>query len=233
MRKVGKDFPRRDTPLFLTMLVQAQANMGEEAVNEEMYDSLKRATTTATSLDAEHDRGNISKTQSKATPNELSSLGTSSVCGPRRQDTMGDTIAQTRSKNVSKQSNGPPLSRVNTLRKDQGRFNDQEMFDTDVFNDEEVIVEDINSFVPMDSEVVKDKAMITQESSSKRAGDKLEQERSKKQKVEDDKESEELNRCLEIILDDGDDVTIDSTPLSIKTSITDYKIYKEGKKSYF
>nr|GFA06910.1 hypothetical protein [Tanacetum cinerariifolium] len=36
---------------------------------------------------------------------------------------------------------------------------------------------------------------------SKRAGDKLDQERSKKQKVEDDKESEELKRCLEIILD--------------------------------
>nr|GEV78753.1 hypothetical protein [Tanacetum cinerariifolium] len=33
----------------------------------------------------------------------------------------------------------------------------------------------------------------------------MEQERSKKQKVEDDKESEELKRCLEIILDDGDD----------------------------
>nr|GEV91925.1 hypothetical protein [Tanacetum cinerariifolium] len=62
----------------------------------------------------------------------------------------------------------------------------------------------INLFIPIDSEVVKDKAMLTQESSSKRAGDELDQERSKKQKVEDDKESEELKRCLEIILDDGD-----------------------------
>nr|GEX80760.1 reverse transcriptase domain-containing protein [Tanacetum cinerariifolium] len=33
--------------------------------------------------------------------------------------------------------------------------------------------------------------------------------------------------------DDGDDVTINATPLSIKTPIIDYKIYKEGKKSYF
>nr|GEZ13340.1 hypothetical protein [Tanacetum cinerariifolium] len=57
--------------------------------------------------------------------------------------------------------------------------------------------------------------------------------RSKKQKVEDDKEQEELKRCLEIISDDGDDVTIDATPLSIKTPIIDYKIYKVGKKSYF
>nr|GEZ86175.1 hypothetical protein [Tanacetum cinerariifolium] len=82
----------------------------------------------------------------------------------------------------------------------------------------------------MDSEVVKDKAVLTQESSSKRAGDKLDQERSKKQNVEDDKESEEFKRCWEIIPDDGDDVTIDATPLSIKTSIIDYKIYKEGER---
>nr|GEU65660.1 hypothetical protein [Tanacetum cinerariifolium] len=79
----------------------------------------------------------------------------------------------------------------------------------------------------------KAQAEITQEESSKREGDEPEQERSKKQKVEDDKESEELKNCLGIITDDGDDVTIDATPLSIKSlTIVDYKIYKEGKKSY-
>ncbi|GKA74230.1 hypothetical protein Tco_0780532 [Tanacetum coccineum] len=52
--------------------------------------------------------------------------------------------------------------------------------------------------------------------------------------VEEDKESDELKQCLEIIPDDGDDVTIDATPLSTKSpTIVDYKIYKEGKKSYF
>nr|GEV51095.1 hypothetical protein [Tanacetum cinerariifolium] len=92
----------------------------------------------------------------------------------------------------------------------------------------------INLFVPMVFNVVKDKAVLTQESSSKRAGDELDQEKSKKQKVEDDKAQEELKRCLEIIPDDEDDVTIDATPLSIKSlTIFDYKIYKEGKKSYF
>nr|GEY45315.1 hypothetical protein [Tanacetum cinerariifolium] len=55
-----------------------------------------------------------------------------------------------------------------------------------------------------------------------------------KKKVEDDIESEELKKCLEIIPDDGDDVTIDATPLSSKSpTIVDYKIYQEGKKSYF
>ncbi|GJR48636.1 hypothetical protein Tco_1316739 [Tanacetum coccineum] len=71
-------------------------NVADEAVNEEMDDSLERAITTATSLDAEQDRGNINKTQSKATPNEAGSQGTTSGGGPRRQETMRDTIAQTR-----------------------------------------------------------------------------------------------------------------------------------------
>ncbi|GJQ89051.1 hypothetical protein Tco_0000190 [Tanacetum coccineum] len=80
----------------------------------------------------------------------------------------------------------------------------------------------------------KAEAEIAHESSLKRAGEELEQESFKKQKLEEDKESEELKQCLEIIPDDGDDVTIDATPLSTKSpTIVDYKIYKEGKKSYF
>ncbi|GJY52118.1 hypothetical protein Tco_0442965 [Tanacetum coccineum] len=139
MRRVGKGFSGRETPLFQTMVVQDQEEMGEgsanptdphhtptiiqpstsqpqkkqkprrpkrkdieipqssgptnnvadEAVNEEMDDILERAATTATSLDAEQDRGG----------------------GPRRQETMGDTIAQTWSENVSKHSNDPLLTR--------------------------------------------------------------------------------------------------------------------------
>ncbi|GJR19616.1 hypothetical protein Tco_0968143 [Tanacetum coccineum] len=73
-------------------------NVADEAVNEEVDESLARVATTATSLDAEQDRGNIDKTQSKATLNEPSSSGTSSGSGPRRLETMGDTIAQTRLK---------------------------------------------------------------------------------------------------------------------------------------
>ncbi|GJT69115.1 ribonuclease H-like domain-containing protein [Tanacetum coccineum] len=52
--------------------------VADEAVNEEMNDSLEKAATTATSLDAEQDRGNINKTQSKATPNKAGSQGTTS-----------------------------------------------------------------------------------------------------------------------------------------------------------
>ncbi|GJR59917.1 hypothetical protein Tco_1502079 [Tanacetum coccineum] len=90
-------------------------NVADEVVNEEMDDSLVRAATTASSLEAEQKSGNINKTQSKATPNEPSSLGTSSGGGLRRQESTGDTITQTMSENVSKLSNDPLLARVIAL----------------------------------------------------------------------------------------------------------------------
>ncbi|GJU82408.1 ribonuclease H-like domain-containing protein [Tanacetum coccineum] len=67
---------------------------------------------------------------------------------------------------------------------------------------------------------------------------KLIEESSKKDekveaKVDDAKEAEELKQCLEVVPDDGDDVTVDAIPLSIKILIVDYKIYQEGKKSFF
>ncbi|GJS30199.1 retrovirus-related pol polyprotein from transposon TNT 1-94 [Tanacetum coccineum] len=51
--------------------------------------------------------------------------------------------------------------------------------------------------------------------------------------MDDDKEKEELKQNFEIVSDDGDDVTIDAIPLSVKILIVDYKIYQEGKKSFF
>ncbi|GJT77776.1 hypothetical protein Tco_1044501 [Tanacetum coccineum] len=145
MRRVGKGFSSRVTPLFPTMVVQNQSELGEgsanptdphhtptitqsstqpqktqkprkpkrkdtqvpqpsdpsenvadEAVHKELGDSLVRAAITASSLEAEQDNSNITKTRSKATPNESSSLGNNSGSGPRFQETMGDTIAQTR-----------------------------------------------------------------------------------------------------------------------------------------
>ncbi|GKC39464.1 hypothetical protein Tco_1051848, partial [Tanacetum coccineum] len=130
MRNVGKGFSGRETPLFPTMVVQAQEEMGEdEVVNKEMDDSLERAATTATSLDAEQDRGNINKTQSKATPNEPSSPRPSLGGGPRCQETMGDTMAQTRFENVSKTSNDPLLAGVNTPRSDEDSLKLKELME--------------------------------------------------------------------------------------------------------
>ncbi|GKA20947.1 putative ribonuclease H-like domain-containing protein [Tanacetum coccineum] len=87
MKRVGKGFSGRETPLFPTMVVQNQADI-DEAVYKERDDSVERAAATATGLDAD------------------------SGGGPRRQETMGDTIDHTRSENVSKLSNNLLLARV-------------------------------------------------------------------------------------------------------------------------
>nr|GEW01122.1 hypothetical protein [Tanacetum cinerariifolium] len=85
----------------------------------------------------------------------------------------------------------------------------------------------------MDTELVKgiEKAA---EGSSKRTESKLEQEDAKRQSIEEENESAEHKRCLEIIPDNEDDVTIEATPLSFNSpTIIDYKIYKEGRKIFF
>ncbi|GJW76736.1 hypothetical protein Tco_0138418 [Tanacetum coccineum] len=69
-------------------------HVADKAVYQERGDSLVRAATTASSLEAEHDSGS----------------------GPRCQETMGGTIAQTRFENVFTQSYDPLLARGNTLQ---------------------------------------------------------------------------------------------------------------------
>nr|GEU70923.1 ATP-dependent DNA helicase PIF1-like [Tanacetum cinerariifolium] len=95
------------------------ADEEDEVVHKELGDRLVRAVTTSFSLEAEHDSGNITKTQSKKTPNEPSSQGTDSDSGPRCQKTMGDTMAQTRFGRVFKHSNHSLLAIGNTLQNDE------------------------------------------------------------------------------------------------------------------
>ncbi|GJX24266.1 putative ribonuclease H-like domain-containing protein [Tanacetum coccineum] len=68
--------------------------VGDEAVHKELGDRIEMAATTASSLEAEQESGS----------------------GPRCQDTILEDIdAQTRFETTSKQSNDPPLSKVNTF----------------------------------------------------------------------------------------------------------------------
>ncbi|GKE00455.1 hypothetical protein Tco_1388438 [Tanacetum coccineum] len=58
-------------------------------------------------------------------------------------------------------------------------------------------------------------------------------EPSKKQKMEDDKETNELQSMIEVISDE-EEVAVDAIPLATKPlSIIDWKIIKEGKISYY
>ncbi|GJU09032.1 retrovirus-related pol polyprotein from transposon TNT 1-94 [Tanacetum coccineum] len=83
----------------------------------------------------------------------------------------------------------------------------------------------VNTFEDFRTELVEGK--------EKRAGEELIQVSSKKQKVDDDKETSELKQCLKIIPDE-EEVKIDAIPLAVKSpSIVDWKIHKEGRKSYY
>ncbi|GJV21283.1 hypothetical protein Tco_1370303 [Tanacetum coccineum] len=144
---VGKGFFGRVTPLFPTMVVHNQEEMGEGSAmptdphhtptiiqpstsqpqktqkprRPKRKDTIGppaygRMALLPSSLETEQDRGNIIKTRSKATPNEAGSQGTTLGGGPRCQETIRDTIAQTRFENVSKLSNDPLLARGNTLQ---------------------------------------------------------------------------------------------------------------------
>ncbi|GKD26078.1 hypothetical protein Tco_1232292 [Tanacetum coccineum] len=149
MRRVGKGFSGRVTPLFQIIVVQNQSQLGkgstiltdphytptfiqpspkpqktqqprkpkrkdtqvpqpsdpienvaDKAVHKELGDNLVRAATTASSLEAKQESGG----------------------GPKCQETMRDTIAQTRFESISKHSNDSLLARGNTLQSDEDRL---------------------------------------------------------------------------------------------------------------
>ncbi|GJQ94157.1 hypothetical protein Tco_0005296 [Tanacetum coccineum] len=102
----------------------------------------------------------------------------------------------------------------------------------------------VNTFVDHEKELIEEsskKGENEKDSSSKRTGEELESDKSKKQKLDEKvevevdgaKEAKELKQCLEIVPDDGDDVTVDATPFFVKMPIINCKIYQERKKSFF
>nr|GEV38359.1 hypothetical protein [Tanacetum cinerariifolium] len=97
---------------------------------EELGDRLVRAATTASSLEAELDSGNITKTQSKETPNEPSSQGTNSGGGPR-VESSGDE--ESLGEDASKQER-----RIDAIDVDEKitlvSSTNNEMFDVDVLD---------------------------------------------------------------------------------------------------
>nr|GEY35932.1 hypothetical protein [Tanacetum cinerariifolium] len=201
LMEVGKYFLGRVTPLFSTMMVQAQEEMGEGSKHPTDPHYTPTIIQPSTSQPQKKQKSRKPRRKDTKVPqfnvptsildegvnvkmyDSLERVATSATSldadlggGPKCQEAIGDVVTQTRSKRVSKVSNDPLFIEVNTSQS----------------------------------------------------------ERSKKQKVKDDKESEELRKCLETIPDDGDEVTIDATPLSSKSPIiVDYKIYQERKKSYF
>nr|GEZ04015.1 hypothetical protein [Tanacetum cinerariifolium] len=92
----------------------------DEAITKEMHDGLGRATTTASRLAAEQGSGNISKTQTKATPSRPSSSRTSSEGGLGYHFTIGDSPVQARPERLSNLPNELPLGEGKTSRSGEG-----------------------------------------------------------------------------------------------------------------
>ncbi|GJR99772.1 hypothetical protein Tco_0316281 [Tanacetum coccineum] len=78
----------------------------------------------------------------------------------------------------------------------------------------------VNNFVDFREELVK--------------GSEKVEESTKKAEAELEGDEKELKQCLKIVPDDEDDVTIDAIPLASKPlMIVDWKIHRDGKKTYF
>nr|GEX55514.1 DNA-directed DNA polymerase [Tanacetum cinerariifolium] len=139
------------------------ADEEDEAVHKELGDRLVRVATTASSLETKQNSGNITRTQSKATPNEPSSQGTDSCGGPRKVKKLekrnksrthglkrlykvglstkveSSSDEESLSEDASKQGR-----RINVIDADEDitlvSATDNEMFDVDVLGGEEVFV---------------------------------------------------------------------------------------------
>ncbi|GKE47537.1 hypothetical protein Tco_1478795 [Tanacetum coccineum] len=115
-------------------------------------------------------------------------------------------------------------------KKDQIRLDEELAFKLQAEEEEERLAKE------------KDEANVRAERSSKRAGEDLQQESTKKQKMDDveetaevveDKERVELQSLMKIVPDE-EEVSINAIPLATKPlSIVDWKIIKEGNISYF
>ncbi|GJR75726.1 hypothetical protein Tco_0088091 [Tanacetum coccineum] len=286
-------------------------NVADEAVHKELGDSLVRAATTASSLEAEQDNGNINKTQSKATPNESSSPGTSLEVKTTQQNEIASLKRRVKKLEQKKRSRTHRLKRLHKVgmsrrvessgdedslvdeesdfarRKDEANVNlikewddiqakiegdhelarrlqaeEQERFAEEKRNKPPTQAQQrkimctylknmkgkkpkylknksfdsiqkmfnrafnrVNTFVDFRTDLV--------EGSLKRAGEELEQEITKKQKVDEDKDTAELQSLMEVIPNE-EEVAIDVVPLATKPpTIVDWKIHKEGNKSYY
>ncbi|GKC07829.1 hypothetical protein Tco_0999439, partial [Tanacetum coccineum] len=119
MRRVGKGFSGRETPLFQTMVVQDQADMGEGSANPADPHHTCSVIQPSTSQPHKTQKPRRLKRKDTKVPQLLGIKGLLQVStasgGPRHQDSMGDTIAQTRFNNVSKISNDPLLVRDNEI----------------------------------------------------------------------------------------------------------------------
>ncbi|GKA13033.1 hypothetical protein Tco_0692579 [Tanacetum coccineum] len=185
----------------------------------------------------------------------MGSLGTTSGGGPRCQETMKDTIDQTRvldlektkttqhneiaslkrrvkkleKKNRSRTQKLKRLYKVGLTARVESSDNGETLGE-DASKQGRIDVINADEKITLNMEGYKLKDLKLKEFDSiQEMFDKA----FKRQKVEDDIEKAELKQLMKIIPDE-EEVAIDAIPLVVKSpSIVDWKIYKEGRKRYY
>ncbi|GKA04514.1 retrovirus-related pol polyprotein from transposon TNT 1-94 [Tanacetum coccineum] len=180
---------------------------GDEVFVETEEPVVNVATTTSTiSVSAAKDLSDVDMTLAQALA-ELKSTKPKAVTTAATTTTTA--VTRPKAKGFVIQEQEPMASTPITSSKDKGKGimvkeplkmkkKDQDKVETDYELAQRLQAEE-------QEELTIEENKTREESSSKRAGDELEQEPSKKQKVDDDKETKELKQCMEIISDDGDD----------------------------
>nr|GEU58823.1 reverse transcriptase domain-containing protein [Tanacetum cinerariifolium] len=216
-------------------------NGKNEIVYKEWNERLVRAATTASSLEVEQDSGNIDKTQSKATPNEASSPGTTSGGGHRCQDTMRIQFLK-----LVEDTNTAKLIVDAALVSVAGEVNAASIATT-VSVAATITTKEITlaqALIEIKTPKPKAKGIVLQDPSesittiisSTKSQDKEfdEEQRLVRERTQKELEANsELKKIMEIIPYE-EEVAIDDIPLVVKSPrIINWKIYKEGKKSYY
>nr|GEX94588.1 ribonuclease H-like domain-containing protein [Tanacetum cinerariifolium] len=291
VNRVGKGFSGRETPLFPSVMVQAQEDIEDEAFNEEniskhsndplhngediiqlkelmeiytnlqnkVFDLENTNTTQAYEIYSLKKRIKKLERRQKSKTHGLKRLykvGLSAKVESSDEESLGKKDASKQGRNIADIDADKEITLVNETIEDHRRFDDQEMFNTRVLDDEVVVekavadkeasvVEEVNAAsitTPVSAATIATTAATTptismDEIKLAKALIEIKTSRPKAKgivMIEDENESAELKRCLKIVPDDGDDMTIDATPLSSKSpTIVDYKIYKEGRKRFF
>nr|GEY81542.1 hypothetical protein [Tanacetum cinerariifolium] len=188
-------------------------NVADEAVYKELDDSLLRATTTASSLEAEQDSGvntlrsdedslklkeliKVKRLEMKGGSRtyklkRLYKIGSKARVASSSEESMGDEDASKQGKKIDDIDADEGITLVDETTKNQGR----------------------TEFVEESSKKAEAEIM---KGCLKRAREELTHESAKKQKMDDDKETAELKWLVKIIPDE-EEVAIDVIPLAVKS----------------
>nr|GEX22304.1 putative ribonuclease H-like domain-containing protein [Tanacetum cinerariifolium] len=253
-KKKGKDFFGKVTPLFETMMVQPQEDMGEESEipNKHVTTTSNDPLTGEDILKLTELMELYTKLQSRVLALETSKANQALEIGSlkrkvkklekkaskkthklKRLYKIGSSTRVESSKDAGLCDQEDASKHESTAATTTGVEVSTAAITSQIYLDEITLAKaliDINTSKPKAKEIVIKEPSETPIPTSKDSSQQSSKD-AKRQRIKEENESAELKRCLEIIPKDDDDVTIEATPISSKyPTIVDYKIYKEGRK---